>query len=99
MISLKKPVEFEWDEGNLDKNSEKHKVNNLEAEEVFFDNDKQEYPDPNHSKTEARKIIVGRTKNGRHLFIVYTKRKNKIRVISARDLNKRKERSLYEEAA
>lgn len=69
-----------------------------ESEEVFFDTRRREYPDPTHSSQETRKILVGQTKKGRLLLIVYTNRKDKIRVISARDLNKRKERSLYEKA-
>lgn len=96
MIFDRKRIGFEWDQGNLDKNKQKHKVTAQEAEEVFFDNNKQEYPDPTHSQKELRKIIVGETKQGRLLFIVYTKREKKIRIISARDLNKKKERSLYE---
>jgi len=101
MISINNTqvVKFEWDKGNQEKNQNKHKVSITEAEEVFFDNDKQEYPDPIHSKKEIRKIVVGSTKGGRLLFLVYTIRNKKIRIISARDLNKRKEEDLYEKAA
>ena len=98
MKTNKKVFQFEWDKGNTDKNK-KHKVENKEAEEVFFDKNKQEYPDPKHSKKEARKIVVGKTKKGRYLFIVYIVRNKLIRIISARDLNKRKEADLYEKAA
>ncbi|MDA1079846.1 MAG: BrnT family toxin [bacterium] len=98
MLLERNVIEFEWDKGNEEKNFQKHLVSSNEAEEAFFDKDKQEYPDPTHSESEIRKIMVGSTKLGRLLFVVYTKRKGKIRIISARDLNKRKERSLYEEA-
>jgi len=99
MIFIKEPIEFEWDQGNEEKNWEKHKVNIKETEEIFFDKDKQEYPDPEHSnKNEERKIVVGATKNKRLLFIVYIIRNGKVRIISARDLNKKKEKELYEEA-
>jgi uncharacterized DUF497 family protein len=93
----KKVLEFDWDEGNIGK-SLKHKVESKEAEEVFFDENKQEYPDPKHSEKEVRKLVVGKTKKGRLLFIVYTIRKKSIRIISARDLNKRREADLYEKA-
>ncbi|PIR62282.1 MAG: hypothetical protein COU65_04240 [Candidatus Pacebacteria bacterium CG10_big_fil_rev_8_21_14_0_10_42_12] len=89
MISLKKPIEFEWDEGNLDKNLEKHKVSNLEAEEVFFDEKKRILKDILHSGIEERYLIIGKTKAGRALFIVFTQRVDKVRVISARDQNKK----------
>lgn len=49
-------------------------------------------------KKEIRKIVVGSTKEGRILFIIYTIRSNKVRIISARDLNKKKEEGLYEKA-
>ncbi len=41
---------------------------------------------------------MGKTKQGRLLFVVYTIRNKKIRVISARDLNKKREIDLYEKA-
>ena len=35
-IKLKKPLIFEWDEGNKEKNVQKHNVQNSETEEIFF---------------------------------------------------------------
>ena len=98
MIRLPDTIAFEWDEENRDKNRERHCVSVGAVEEVFFDSNKRAYPDPKHSLTEPRSIIVGRTKQGRLLFVVYTTRQNKIRVISARDLNKKREVDLYEKA-
>jgi uncharacterized protein len=98
MVVEKKLMEFEWDKGNIEKSLKQHDVTDKEAEEVFFDENKQEYPDPTHSEKEIRKVLVGKTKTGRLLFVVYTVRKNKIRIISARDLNKRREVELYEKA-
>lgn len=98
MVIFKELVEFIWDQGNKDKNWMKHKVTIEECEEVFFDPDKQEYPDPKHSKQEERKIIVGKTAQERLLLVVYTTRLGLIRIISTRDLNKKKEADLYEKA-
>jgi uncharacterized DUF497 family protein len=98
MNRLPDPITFEWDEGNRDKNFIKHGVTTSEAEEVFFDPGKRAYPDPKHSLNEPRSILVGKTKGGRLLFIVYTIRNDRIRVISARDLNKDREVDLYEKA-
>jgi len=95
MKVFKKPFAFEWDEGNKNKNFIKHKVTDEECEEVFFDSKKKTAKDIFHSNKEERNIIIGKTKLGRYLFLVFTTRENKIRIISARDLN-RKERSLYE---
>lgn len=89
--------EFEWDKGNLDKNTSKHNVANKETEESFLDENKVTFPDALHSSNEERFRIIGKTEKGRLLFIVFTKRRKKVRIISARDIN-RKEVQLYEKA-
>lgn len=90
-------VEFEWDRGNAGKNR-KHGIEDPECEEVFFDPDKVILKDTLHSNNEERFILLGQTKKERLLFVAFTKRKGGIRVISARDINK-KERGLYEKTA
>lgn len=92
MRIFKKPLEFDWDDGNRGKNKQKHGVSDVECEEVFFDPKKKVLSDPRHSRIEERSIVVGRTKSGRGLFVVFTQRGLKIRIVSARDLNKRKEK-------
>ncbi|TFG91105.1 MAG: BrnT family toxin [Candidatus Atribacteria bacterium] len=52
--------------------------------------------DTKHSKIEKRFYALGKSKTERFLFISFTIRNNLIRVISARDMN-RKERMIYEE--
>jgi uncharacterized DUF497 family protein len=95
MVRIKEPAEFEWDKGNIAKNK-KHNVEDRESEEVFFDDHKLIFKDHIHSNKEERLRILGKTKKKRLLFIVFTKRGRKIRIISARDINK-KEVFLYEE--
>lgn len=87
---------FDWDEGNIEKNWERHKVSYLECEEVFFNQPIIIREDEVHSGSENRYYVLGKTNDGRDLFIVFTIRNKKIRVISARDM-KRKERRLYRE--
>ncbi|MBU1088602.1 BrnT family toxin [Patescibacteria group bacterium] len=87
---LPDPIEFQWDKGNKDKNLLKHDVSLEEIEQSFFDSHKKQFEDKLHSKNENRYILIGKTRKNRILFIIYTIRKNKIRVISARDLNKRR---------
>jgi len=94
MKVFREPIEFEWDKGNIYKNLVAHGVKNEECEEVFFDTSKLILRDPLHSDKEKRYILIGKTKKQRVLFIVFTLRKKKVRVISARDLNK-KELHLY----
>ncbi|OGM76924.1 hypothetical protein A2188_01785 [Candidatus Woesebacteria bacterium RIFOXYA1_FULL_43_9] len=96
MKGLPVPISFEWDEGNLDKNWEKHKVFYKEAEEVFFNKPLHARKDVVHSQVEDRYIALGITNKGRKLYIVFTVRNpERIRIISARDQSK-KERGLYE---
>lgn len=86
---------FEWDEGNINKNWKKHKVTYLECEEIFFNEPFVIKTDKTHSEFEERYFALGKTDGGRLLFVVYTIRGDKIRVISARDMNK-KERRYYQ---
>lgn len=88
---------FEWDEGNRDKNWLKHQVSNGECEEMFFNIPLLVADDIEHSQTEQRYFALGRTNNGRLLFVSFVIRADKIRVISARDMH-RKERKFYAES-
>lgn len=98
MATIREPIGFVWDKGNIDKNWKKHKVPNKECEETFFDKNKRIFKDKLHSGKEERFRIVGKTKKNRLLFIVFTIRNRKVRVISARDINK-KEVHFYEKSA
>ena len=51
--------------------------------------------DEKHSEIERRYYALGHTDGGRSLFVVFTIRGDLIRVISARDMNRR-ERRLYD---
>jgi len=96
MVKSIEIIEFDWDKGNRDKNLKIHNVSDEECEEIFFDPHKKILKDTLHSINEKRHILLGKTKLKRLLFLVFTIRKNKIRVISARNLNK-KEKHLYEQ--
>ena len=97
MIDLSAIIGFEWDENNREKNWEKHGVLASECEEVFFNLPLLLQLDVSHSQKEPRYYVLGHTMLGRRLFIAFTIRKDKIRVISARDMSK-KERNLYEQS-
>lgn len=95
MVVFNESIQFEWDVANRDKNRVKHNVTMEEAESTFFDSDRIIYKDVFHSKKEDRHILIGKTKDNRLLYTVFTFRNSKIRVISTRDINK-KEVYLYE---
>ena len=95
---LEKVTGFDWDEGNFDKNLIKHDVQNWECEQVFFNKPLIILDDHRHSLVEKRLAAFGKTDGGRLLTMIFTIRKSLIRVISARDMNK-KERIYYHEKA
>lgn len=89
-------VVFEWDEGNNVKSYTNHGISRQEAESVFQDDGTLHFADPLHSENERRYITVGRSAHPRILFVAWTLRGAKVRVISARPAS-RKERRVYEE--
>jgi uncharacterized DUF497 family protein len=89
---------FDWDEANLAKNWEKHHVTPWECEQTFFNLPLVVAEDSAHSLTEARYYVLGQTDGGRKLFLVFTIRSKKVRVISARDMSV-KERRMYDAQA
>ena len=86
---------FQWDEGKINKNLYKHKVENWECEQVFFNEPLIIFDDPKHSYSERRWAALGKTDAGKLLTVIFTKRGSLIRVISARTM-KRKEIIFYE---
>ena len=66
-----------------------------EAEEVFFNKPLKIFRDKKHSADETRFVAYGINSSNRKLTLVFTIRKQKIRIISARDQSK-KERRVYE---
>jgi len=86
---------FEWDKYNSEKIRKKHDVTSVECEQVFFNLPVIAGNDEKHSETENRFYVLGQTDSGRLLFLVFTVRKDKLRGISARDMNK-KERRVYQ---
>ena len=97
VISVEDIESFEWDAGNVIKSRTKHGVTPAEAEQVFFNEPLVLLPDEKHSERETRFFALGHTNDGRRLFVAFTVRGRKIRVISCREMS-RKERAIYDEA-
>lgn len=89
---------FEWDATKAESNLAKHAVSFEEAATVFGDPVSITIPDPAHSQTEVRFVILGHSHHGRLLVVVHTERGDNIRIISAR-LASRHERKQYEEVS
>ena len=86
---------YDWDKHNTEKIAQKHGVLPMECEEALL-GDIIVVPDEKHSAIEQRYNALSTTFAGKMLFIVFTIRNEKIRVISARPMNK-KEREVYNE--
>jgi uncharacterized DUF497 family protein len=82
-------IGFDWDEWNAAKNWERHRVTPEEAEGVFFQEPLVVRSDSRRSLREKRYRLLGQTARGRWLFVAFTVRRKLIRVISARDMNRR----------
>ena len=85
-------LQFEWDEEKAELNLKKHGVLFETAAKVFLDENRIEIYDEVHSTNEDRYITIGMA--GEVLFVVYTERHPRIRLISAR-LATERERKLY----
>lgn len=77
-------IVFEWYPPKAQSNLEKHKVSFQEASTIFGDKNLLELPDREHSEEELRFIGVGRSDRDRLLFVNFTVRRYKVRIISAR---------------
>jgi hypothetical protein len=87
-------VEFEWNSAKALINLRKHKVPFLMACEVFKDGDKLERADASSEYGEERWIVLGRVEQT-ILFVVYTQRGQRIRLISARRANRDEQRRYW----
>ena len=89
-------MEFEADPLKAAQNFKKHKVSFEEAASVFGDSMAYTFADPDHSVGEVRWLTFGMSGRGRVLAVIYTERRSKVRLISARVATKN-ERKIYEE--
>lgn len=88
-------MRFTWDNNKNRINIIKHNISFEIALNVFKDKNKVEFFDMFHSDIEERYICIGVINGVAYLVtVVYTERKDMIRIISARKATKR-ERKLY----
>lgn len=76
---------FEWDEANQDKIKKRISLKLVEA--AFLGEPLIMY-DAQHSHIEPRWFLINRV-GDRYVVVIFTVRKNKVRVISARHMHKR----------
>ena len=92
---------FDWDDGNRSK-CQKHGVSQAAIESVFRSSIAV-LPDPLHSKSEVRFQAIGKSDDGRWIFLVFTLRtrrdKRLVRPISARFTHKKEVQHYEKETA
>jgi len=83
-------IAFTWDETKNRANVKKHGVNFDEAKSVFADEFARLIPDPDHSETEDRFILLGLSNNVRLIMVFHCYRGEDevVQVFSARKADK-----------
>ncbi|MBR0261931.1 MAG: BrnT family toxin [Selenomonadaceae bacterium] len=75
-------LNFEWDREKAKLNKIKHGISFKTATAVFDDPNRLDLPDDDHSFDEARRKVIGMVDD--ILFVIYTERRDRIRLVSAR---------------
>lgn len=88
-------MKITWDKKKDKLNILKHNICFETAARIFLDENRIEFYDDIHSLNEDRYITIGRVHE--IIMVVYTVRKSKIRMISARVATRREREWYYEE--
>lgn len=89
-------LRFEWDKSKAKDNYSKHGVSFALAKGLFKDPFAIEFLDDRHDYGEERFVIIGMV-DDHLLFVVYTERKEAIRIISARRATKHEEQFYFQQ--
>jgi len=87
---------FEWDPKKAEANARKHDVTFDEPSTSFGDPLALLMPDPDHSLSEQRYVLLGMSNRRRLLVVAFAERPPRTRLISARRATRR-ERRRYEQ--
>jgi uncharacterized DUF497 family protein len=91
-----KASDFEWNRVKAAANLAKHGVNFEQAREAFDDPFAIDFVDDREDYGEHRLILVGMVES-RLLVVVHTLRRDKVRIISAREAQPHEQRQYHEE--
>ncbi|MBQ3442577.1 MAG: BrnT family toxin [Selenomonadaceae bacterium] len=83
----------EWDDNKAELNWKKHRIHFEDAALIFLDENRIDEFDEEHSDYEERRKVIGMVEN--ILFVVYTERGEKLRLISARNATRREKEDYY----
>ncbi len=90
-------IRFVWDVEKAAGNLHKHRVSFDEAKTVFLDEDGLLQDDPDHSRSEERFILLGRSSYSNVIVVCHCYRENGeiVRIISARKATKREQQDYW----
>ena len=83
----------EWDDNKAEINYKKHGIRFRVAARIFLDENRIDYFDELHSDDEEHWKVIGKVKN--ILAVIYTERRERLRIISARYATKEEEDEYY----
>jgi uncharacterized DUF497 family protein len=86
---------FEWDKAKAEKNWRTHGVSFDLARTVFRDPFAVEFMDDRQEYGEERFVIIGMAESQVLLFVAYSERQNRIRIISARRATQREPENYF----
>jgi uncharacterized DUF497 family protein len=87
---------FEWDDAKAARNWRNHGVSFEMARDVFKDAFALEWIDDRHGGDEERFVTIGAVE-GRLLYVAWTQRGERVRIISAREAEPRERRRYHDE--
>ena len=91
-------MEFEWRNAKADANLQAHGVSFDLARTVFKDPFAVERLDDREDYGEERFVIVGMAEGGVVLFVAYTEREGRLRIISARRATQNEQDDYFEQS-
>ena len=88
-------MEFEWDDAKARINLRVYGVTFESAGTAYRDADAIEFEDDRDDYGENRMSLIGLARNGEVLFVVITKRSERVRIISARRATRREQEHYF----
>lgn len=95
-MKVVKNIKYEWAPEKEESNIKKHQIDFIFAMEVFLDEERIAGIDKRKDYKEVRCQTIGKI-DKIILFVVYTIRDEKIRIISARKANKKERKKYFKE--
>ena len=92
-------LEFEWDDAKAEANWRDHGVSFELAKTVFGDPFAVEWVDEREDYGEKRFVIIGMAEGNVLLFVAYTEREQRLRLISARRVTKYEQEDYFRQNA